>query len=154
MAKWWAGNSTGPRLLAGVFHGFFGLPFFRISQRQEHVILIKLHPFRPSRESLGKIDEILKKYAPALVLEYRFMDDKYAKKFGDEERISTLWFFRYARRFYLVSGLVWAGFVCGRATHQRDRYTEGIGRNSFQRLGLLFSDFVVLIGFVVTTPVA
>jgi ABC-type antimicrobial peptide transport system permease subunit len=63
---------------------------FHISNDGGNVILLKLNPAKTARESLAKIEQIFKKYNPEAPFEYKFVDEQYAQKFGDEERIGKL----------------------------------------------------------------
>jgi putative ABC transport system permease protein len=51
---------------------------------------LKINPERSVREALTSIENVFKKYDPANPFEYQFIDQEYAKKFGDEERLATL----------------------------------------------------------------
>ncbi len=51
---------------------------------------LKIDPEASVREALTGIENVFKKYDPANPFEYQFMDQEYAKKFGDEERLAKL----------------------------------------------------------------
>ncbi len=52
--------------------------------------LIKLNPEKSVKESLGKIEAVFKTYNPSRPFEASFVDEAYAKKFGNEKRIGQL----------------------------------------------------------------
>ena len=51
---------------------------------------MRINPKVSAHEALGKIEKVFKTYNPAQPFEYQFVDDEYAKKFGNEERIGKL----------------------------------------------------------------
>ncbi|MEO1097141.1 MAG: ABC transporter permease [Bacteroidota bacterium] len=53
-------------------------------------ISFKLHPAVETSQALAEIEQIFKKYVPALPFAFRFVDQEYAKKFADEQRIGQL----------------------------------------------------------------
>ncbi|MES1220225.1 MAG: ABC transporter permease, partial [Bacteroidota bacterium] len=55
-----------------------------------NVAIIRLNPSMSAAAAIKKIEPIFKKYDPDQPFEYKFVDDDYAKKFGDEERIGKL----------------------------------------------------------------
>jgi putative ABC transport system permease protein len=97
---------------------FFYLPGQQILSN----INIKINPQVSAHDALKKIGAIFKKYDPASPFDYKFIDDDYARKFDNEERIGKL-----ASYFHQLPGPVWHGVICGRAAHQRNRCTKGIG---------------------------
>ncbi|WP_111307285.1 ABC transporter permease [Confluentibacter sediminis] len=57
---------------------------------QLNEFLIKLNPEKSVKESLAKIESVFKKYNPSRPFEPKFVDEAYAKKFGNEKRMSQL----------------------------------------------------------------
>ncbi len=53
-------------------------------------VLLRINPKMSAHEALGKIEKAYKTYNPAQPFEYNFVDEDYAQKFGDEERIGKL----------------------------------------------------------------
>jgi ABC-type antimicrobial peptide transport system permease subunit len=64
--------------------------FFVLSYNAAVMINIRLSPERGVHEALGKVQEVFRKHSPGSPFDFRFVDDEYAKKFLDEERISKL----------------------------------------------------------------
>ncbi|MDO1447355.1 ABC transporter permease [Rhodocytophaga aerolata] len=130
---------------------------FHLSKDNGNVILLKLNPAKNARASLNIIEQVFKQYNPAAPFEYKFVDEQYAQKFGDEERIGTL------------SG-VFAGFAIfisclglfGLASFTAEQRTKEIGVRkvlgaSVTDLWMLLSkDFVrlVFISLLIAAPVA
>ena len=52
--------------------------------------ILKLNPAVSMTAALQKIEPIIKKFSPDQPFEYNFVEEEYAKKFGDEERIGKL----------------------------------------------------------------
>jgi putative ABC transport system permease protein len=63
---------------------------FYISKYEEGFMLLKLSATMSPHEAIGKIERVFKKYNPASPFEYKFVDEDYARKFNDEERVGTL----------------------------------------------------------------
>ena len=79
--------------------------------------------------SLDKIKAVFAKYSPDQPFDYHFVDEDYAKKFGNEQRTGKLaGVFAALAIFISCLGLFgMASFMAG-ATGQRDRRPQGIGR--------------------------
>jgi ABC-type antimicrobial peptide transport system permease subunit len=130
---------------------------FHISKESENVVLFKLNPNRSASESLKKIEAVFQKYAPALVFEFKFVDEEYARKFGNEERIGKLsGFFAILAIFISCLG------IFGLASFTAEQRTKEIGIRKILGASvlnvwtLLSTDFVWLVGFslLVAMPVA
>jgi putative ABC transport system permease protein len=63
---------------------------FQMSLNAEHFINIRVNPSLSMHEALAKIEPVFKNYNPAQPFEYKFIDEEFARKFGDEERIGKL----------------------------------------------------------------
>ena len=57
---------------------------------QGNVAIIKLNPPVSASRAMKSIEGVFKKYDPDQPFEFNFVDDDYATKFGDEERIGKL----------------------------------------------------------------
>ncbi|MFD2934376.1 ABC transporter permease [Spirosoma flavum] len=120
-------------------------------------VIIKLNPVKSTSEALVKIETVFKKYNPAAPFDYKFVDDEYAKKFGDEERIGKLaTFFAVLAIFISCLGLFGlASFMAEQRTKEIG-VRKVLGASVLNLWGLLSKDFVMLvvIGFSVATPIA
>lgn len=130
---------------------------FHISNEQENVLIIKMNPKISSREALSKMETVFKKYNPAAPFEYTFVDEEYAKKFGNEERIGKL-----ATFFAILAIFISCLGIFGLASFTAEQRTKEIGvrkvlgatvMNLWQ---LLSKDFVflVMISLLLATPIA
>ncbi|PSR57129.1 ABC transporter permease [Adhaeribacter arboris] len=131
--------------------------FFVIDYESANVMNIKLAPQMGTREALRRVEEVYKKYNPAVPFEYKFVNEEYAKKFSHEERIGKLTtFFAILAIFISCLGLF------GLASFLAEQRTKEIGIRKilgapvFHIWRLLSKDFVflVLIAFFLATPIA
>jgi putative ABC transport system permease protein len=118
---------------------------------------IKLNPATGTRTALSKIETAFKKYDPASPFEYKFVDEEYAKKFGDEERIGKLAFvFAILAIFISCLGIFGlAAFTAAQRTKEIG-IRKVVGASVFNLWKLLSKDFVLLvfISFLIATPIA
>lgn len=130
---------------------------FFLSREQENVITLKLNPNTSTKDALAKIEAVFRKYNPASPFEYKFVDEDFARKFGDEERIGKLAsFFAILAVFISCLGLFGlASFVAEQRTKEIG-VRKVLGASLFDLWTLLSKDFVtlVLIALVIATPVA
>ncbi|MFD2521333.1 ABC transporter permease [Emticicia soli] len=130
---------------------------FHISGSAESVVILKLNPEKNSKESLDKIETVLKKYNPAAPFEYQFVDQEYAHKFGDEERVGKLsTFFAILAIFISCLGLFGlASFVAEQRTKEIG-VRKVLGASVLNLWQLLSKDFVilVLISCFIAIPIA
>jgi putative ABC transport system permease protein len=123
----------------------------------QQVIDIRINPLRSAHDALAKIETVFKKYNPEQPFDYRFNDDEYGKKFGDEERIGKL-----ASLFAVLAIFISCLGLFGMASFMAEQRIKEIGirkvlgASVFNLWQLLSKDFVamVLISFLIATPVA
>ncbi|AXY74357.1 ABC transporter permease [Paraflavitalea soli] len=130
--------------------------FFRLGKGVS-VLNIKLSPGMSTRDALAKITPIFKTYNPGSPFNYTFVDDQYAKKFGNEERIGKLsTFFAVLAIFISCLGLFGlASFVAEKRTKEIG-VRKVLGASIFNVWKLLSKEFVVLVGIslLIAMPVA
>lgn len=130
---------------------------FHLGRDEGNVVIIKLSPDRPASESLSKVEEVFRKYNPAQPFEYKFVDEDYAKKFGNEERVGKLaTFFAILAIFISCLGLFGlASFVAEQRTKEIG-VRKVLGATITNIWTLLSKDFVVLVlvSFCIASPVA
>ncbi len=119
---------------------------FHISKDDGNVILMKMNPEMASREALGKIETVIKKHNPDAPFEYKFVDEDYARKFGDEERIGKLASFFAALAIFIsclgIFGL--ASFVAEQKAKEIG-VRKVMGASVFTLWKMLSRDFVLLV---------
>ncbi|GGD61202.1 ABC transporter permease [Emticicia aquatilis] len=130
---------------------------FHLSREEENVLIIKLNPNKNASESLSQIEEVLKKYNPAQPFEYKFVNEEYGRKFGNEERVGKLaTFFAILAIFISCLGLFGlASFVAEQRTKEIG-VRKVLGATVTNIWALLSKDFVVLviISFFIASPMA
>ncbi len=130
---------------------------FHISKDQENVIILKINPNSSSRDALSKIETVFRKYNPAAPFEYKFVDDQYSRKFGNEERIGKL-----ATFFAILAIFISCLGIFGLASFTAEQRTKEIGvrkvlgASVFNLWQLLSKDFVVLviISILIASPIS
>jgi putative ABC transport system permease protein len=130
---------------------------FHISKDAEGVMIMKLNPTSSPREALAKIETIFKKYNPSAPFEYKFVDDEYAQKFGNEERVGKLaTFFAILAVFISCLGLFGlASFVAEQKTKEIG-IRKVLGASVFNLWRMLSRDFVILVilSCIISGPIA
>ncbi len=130
---------------------------FMLDYQWANMLMVRLAPTATPSEALPKIEAIFKKYAPAAPFTYQFVDQEYAQKFGDEERIGNL-----ATVFAVLAIFISCLGLFGLASFMAEQRTKEIGvrkvmgASVLNLWALLSKDFVllVLIAFGIATPVA
>lgn len=128
---------------------------FCLSASQGNMVSIRLNPAAGASESIGKIKTVFEKYDPGSPFEYDFVDQMYARKFSDEERIGKLTTF-----FSVLAILISCLGLFGVASFIAEQRTKEIGVRKvlgatvLNVWGLLSRDFVLLvcIAFVTASP--
>jgi len=124
---------------------------------QGNVAIIKLKPQVSAGEALKKIESIFKRYNPEQPFEYKFVDEEYAKKFGNEERIGKL-----SGVFTLLAIIISCLGLFGLTSFVAEQRKKEIGvrkvlgASVFNVWNLLSKDFVVLviIAFLIAVPLS
>ena len=102
-----------------------------------NVVHIRLNPERTTAQSLKIMEQLFKKYNPEYPFEYHFVDEEYARKFDDTQRIATLTgLFAGLTIFISCLGFVWACGLHGREQDKRNRSKKSIGRIRIKHHGI------------------
>jgi ABC-type antimicrobial peptide transport system permease subunit len=114
---------------------------------QGNDVLLKINPHISAASSLAKIAAVFKTYNPSQPFDYQFVDQQYAKKFGDEERYGALaGFFASLATFISCLGLFgMASFMAEQRTKEIG-VRKVLGASVLNLWGLLSKDFVLLVG--------
>ena len=117
---------------------------------------IKIMPTVSAAEALPKIESVFKAIVPSAGFDYKFVDDEYARKFGDEQRIGKLsTFFSALAIFISCLGLFGlASFVAEQRTKEL-AVRKVLGATVTNLWSLLSKDFVVLviISLLIASPI-
>ena len=130
---------------------------FHISPDMENVVILKLNPASSPQEALRKVETVFKKYDPAAPFEYKFVDEEYAKKFGDEERVGKLaTFFAVLAVFISCLGLFGLASFVAEQRIKEIGIRKVLGASTLNLWGLLSKDFVtlVILSCVISAPIA
>ena len=131
--------------------------FFVMNYNNVSVINIRLSPEVGVNDALIKVENVFKKYNPESPFIYKFVDQEYAKKFGDEERVGKL-----ATFFALLAILISCLGLFGLASFIAEQRTKEIGirkvlgasvANLWQLLSVDFL-ILVIISCLIAAPVA
>jgi ABC-type antimicrobial peptide transport system permease subunit len=130
--------------------------FYLPRWRHPHHVLIKINPTENMHDALAKIGDIFKKYDPT-PFSYTFVDEDYAKKFDNEERIGKL-----ARCFAGLAIFISCLGLFGMASFMAEQRTKEIGVRKVLGAtvlglwGLLSKEFVklVIISLLIAIPIA
>ncbi len=130
---------------------------FHLAPGTGNVVNLKLNPAASTREALSTIEAVFKKYNPSVPFEYKFVDQEYAKKFGEEERIGKLTSF-----FAVLAIFISCLGIFGLASFMAEQRTKEIGVRKVLGASvgslwqLLSKDFVrlVFISLFIATPLA
>ena len=130
---------------------------FHLSNGGGNVVIARINPASGAAGAISKIETIFKKYNPSQPFEYEFVDDTYAKKFGNEQRIGKLaGFFAGLAIFISCLGLFgMASFVAEQRTKEIG-VRKVLGATVFNLWGLLSKEFVllVLLSCMIAVPLA
>lgn len=130
---------------------------YPILDYQGNMMIMKLNPKQSVAESIKKIEPIFRKYAPEQPFEYQFVDDSYANKFGNEERIGTLSGI-FTTLAVIISCLGLFGLTSFVAEQRKKEIgiRKVLGASVFSVWNLLTREFVVLvlIAFFIAFPLA
>jgi len=120
-------------------------------------VLIRINPNANAHKAIDKIAAVCKAYSPSVPFSYRFADDEYAKKFGNENRIGKL-----ASCFAILAIFISCLGLFGMASFMAEQRVKEIGvrkvlgASVFNLWQLLSKDFVMLvfISLLIAIPAA
>jgi len=120
--------------------------FYHLSKDIGNVVTVRLNPKLSASASLTKIESVFKKYNPSQPFEYQFVDEQYARKFENEQRIGKLAsFFAVLAIFISCLGLFgMASFVAEQRTKEIG-IRKVLGASVFTLWKLLSTEFVLMI---------
>jgi ABC-type antimicrobial peptide transport system permease subunit len=130
---------------------------FNLLNDAENVIIVRINPKVSAKVALDQIGPIFKKYNTEQPFEFHFVDDDYAQKFSNEERVGKL-----ASCFALLAVIISCLGLFGLTSYVAEQRTKEIGirkvlgasiLNVWQLLSMDFV-FLVLLSFIVAMPLA
>src|SRR6202007_382462 len=120
-------------------------------------IIVRTNPQMSTHEALSKIEKVIKAYNPSQPFDYQFVDDEYAKKFGNEERIGKLAsFFASLAIFISCLGLFGMAQFMAEQSIKEIGVRKVLGASVFNLWQLLSKGFVwlVFLSCAIAIPVA
>jgi ABC-type antimicrobial peptide transport system permease subunit len=111
-----------------------------------NMALLKLNPSLNARDAISKIEPVFKSFNPDQPFTYSFVDDDYAKKFGNEERIGKL-----ANTFAILAVIICCLGLFGLTSFVAEQRRKEIGvrkvlgASVFNVWQLLSRDFMLLV---------
>tara|TARA_R110002167_G_scaffold34080_2_gene108949 strand:+ start:1412 stop:3805 length:2394 start_codon:yes stop_codon:yes gene_type:complete len=120
-------------------------------------IEVKLNPEKNPSEALAIVEDVFTEYIPSVPFEYEFVNQNYAKKFAEMERIGKL-----AGIFSLLAIFISCLGLIGLASFMAEQRTKEIGirkvlgASVMNLWAMLSKDFMslVLISVMIATPIA
>ncbi len=134
-----------------------GIFFLDAKHEAARHIVIKIKPTVSANAALQKIEAVFRNIIPSAAFDYKFVDEEYAKKFSQEQRIGKLaTFFAALAIFISCLGLFGlASFVAEQRTKEIG-VRKVVGASMFNIWNLLSKEFIVLviISLLIASPVA
>jgi len=134
-----------------------GIFFLDAKYQTASQIEIKIKPAVSANAALPKIESVFRTIVPSAMFDYKFVDEEYAKKFSQEQRIGKLsTFFAVLAIFISCLGLFGlASFVAEQRTKEIG-IRKVVGASVFNIWNLLSKEFIglVIISLLVASPVA
>ena len=118
---------------------------------------MKLNPRASASASLEKIKKIFAAYSPVEPFNFQFVDEEYAKKFGNEERIGKLaGFFATLAIFISCLGLFGMASFMAEQRIKEIGVRKVLGASVVNLWGLLSKDFLglVIVSLIVAVPLS
>lgn len=124
---------------------------------REHILIIRINPTAPASASIAEIESTIKKYDADEPFSYQFMDEQYARKFNNEERVAQL-----ASVFAVLAIFISCLGTFGLSSFVAEQRTKEIGvrkimgASMYQLWSLMSRDFLslVVISCIIAVPVA
>lgn len=121
------------------------------------VVDIRINPRMSTHDAIPKIEAVFKKFNPTQPFDFKFINEQYAQKFGDEERVGKL-----ANAFAILAIFISCLGLSGMASFMAEQRTKEIGVRKVlgaSVLGLwtlLSQDFIklVLISLLIASPLS
>jgi ABC-type antimicrobial peptide transport system permease subunit len=130
---------------------------FCMARSHDNYLIIKMNPAVSAGKALATIGTLFKKYDASQPFNYKFVDEQYAKKFNNEQRVGSLASF-FAILAIFISCLGLFGMACFMAEQRTKEIgvRKILGASILDLWQLLSKEFVILvfISLIVAIPVA
>ncbi|MDP9081445.1 MAG: ABC transporter permease [Bacteroidota bacterium] len=122
-----------------------------------NTVLLKINPKISANRALENIGSVFKRFNPEQPFQYNFVDEVYAQKFGNEQRIGKLAAF-FASLAILISCLGLFGMASFMAEQRVKEIgvRKVLGASVFNLWSLLSTDFIglIVISLIIASPLA
>lgn len=128
---------------------------FLVNPGWVNVIYVRIKAGTSLQDDLAKIAKVFEKYNPAAPFDYKFIDEEYAQKFSDEQRIGNLaTFFATLAIFIACLGLFGLASFVAEQRKKEIGLRKVLGASVFKVWNLLSKEFMLLIvfSFIVSVP--
>lgn len=122
-----------------------------------NTVLLRVNPKVSTSNAIEKIEAVFKQFNPEQPFQYSFVDELYAKKFGNEQRIGKLAaFFASLAIFISCLGLFSMASFMAEQRVKEIGVRKVLGASVFNLWRLLSVDFIMLVtvSLLIATPVA
>lgn len=130
---------------------------FHVATDGGNVIILKMNPQLSASEALAKIESTFRKYDPGTSFEFNFVDEQFARKFGEEERVGKLaTCFAVLAIFISCLGLFGLASFVAEQRKKEIGIRKVLGASVSNVWGLLSKQFMLLVGIslLVSVPTA
>jgi putative ABC transport system permease protein len=130
---------------------------FHIEYDPGGFVIFKLNPRASASASMEKVKKTFASYSPVEPFNFQFVDDEYAKKFGNEERIGKLaGFFATLAIFISCLGLFGMASFMAEQRIKEIGVRKVLGASVVNLWGLLSKDFLglVMVSLVLAVPLS
>ncbi len=130
---------------------------FSMDPNWANVINIRMKAGTPLQDALAKIATVFKKYNSSAPFDYKFIDEEYAQKFSDEQRIGNLaTFFAALAIFISCLGLFGLASFVAEQRKKEIGVRKVLGASVFNVWNLLSKEFMLLVvfSFIVSVPLS
>ncbi len=134
-----------------------GIFFLDATNQTASQIEIKIKPTVSANAALPKIEAVFKNIIPSAMFDYKFVDEEYANKFSQEQRIGKLsTFFSILAIFISCLGLFGLTSFVAEQRRKEIGVRKVIGASVFNIWNLLSKEFIglVVISLFIASPVA
>lgn len=108
-----------------VYDDMYGAPdpvLFTCTPQQASLLYVRIKPNQPAKETLAKLEAVMKKYNGAYPFEYSFLDDQFNQVFSTENLIGEL-----SRIFAALAIIISCLGLFGLSAYTAERRTKEIG---------------------------
>jgi putative ABC transport system permease protein len=118
---------------------------FYFDSQKASTFMVKIAPGK-ERETIGKVEDLYKKFNPGYLFEYRFLDELYQAQYISEQRVSVISKY-FAALGIIISCLGLFGLAAYNAAVRTKEISirKVLGASVGNVMGMLSKDFVVLI---------